>query len=362
MAIRFARLAFHEILKTLLGIAAVVIWVGYMALNLTWQEHLDPMETSRFVSFGRGRLGNQMSSVATLIAFSQKFNVVPFVTREQAELLWGYFEDMDLNVLEDEMPNYQAYKWKNPFRLIDEKILNYDYSILFSPEGSKYLFGQTIDVGQYPNEVHLFKEISPSLKSVFRMKDRFVLNARRNLELSRTEFLEKRKTFQRNSEELEGSHVCKFEDISFVSIHIRRGDYAGHLKSLYQVGYVKREYYFEAIEWFKGALKCPLFFVVSDDLEWAESEIGDCNGHCFYAGSRKSRVEFLPKDRLTASPEIGNDMALLGQVNHSIITYGTFGMWGALLAGGQTLLPKGFDAMKEVKEIRKANIPDWTFI
>jgi hypothetical protein len=31
----------------------------------------------------------------------------------------------------------------------------------------------------------------------------------------------------------------------------------------------------------------------------------------------------------------GIDLALLAQANHSILTYGTFGMWGALLAGLQ---------------------------
>ncbi len=35
----------------------------------------------------------------------------------------------------------------------------------------------------------------------------------------------------------------------------------------------------------------------------------------------------------------GIDLALLSLGNHSILTYGTFGMWGALLAGGETVLP-----------------------
>ena len=33
-------------------------------------------------------------------------------------------------------------------------------------------------------------------------------------------------------------------------------------------------------------------------------------------------------------------MALMSQANHSIMTYGTFGMWGALLAGGLIVYPK----------------------
>jgi type III secretory pathway component EscU len=36
---------------------------------------------------------------------------------------------------------------------------------------------------------------------------------------------------------------------------------------------------------------------------------------------------------------VGIDLALLVQANHSIMTYGTFGMWGALLAGGLVVYP-----------------------
>ena len=35
------------------------------------------------------------------------------------------------------------------------------------------------------------------------------------------------------------------------------------------------------------------------------------------------------------------DLALLSQADYSIMSYGTFGLWGALLAGdGEVLLPK----------------------
>ena len=35
---------------------------------------------------------------------------------------------------------------------------------------------------------------------------------------------------------------------------------------------------------------------------------------------------------------MGEDLALLAACNHSIISYGTFGMWAAILAGGEVLL------------------------
>jgi hypothetical protein len=41
------------------------------------------------------------------------------------------------------------------------------------------------------------------------------------------------------------------------------------------------------------------------------------------------------KERIIVLIFSGLDLALLSQANHSIMTYGTFGMWGTMLAGGQ---------------------------
>ena len=61
------------------------------------------------------------------------------------------------------------------------------------------------------------------------------------------------------------------------------------------------------------------------------------------------------------------DMALLSMADHSIISYGTFGLWGALLAdGGETVMAKDFiktdvgDQMK--RAIDKNHIKNWTFL
>ena len=56
-------------------------------------------------------------------------------------------------------------------------------------------------------------------------------------------------------------------------------------------------------------------------------------------------------------------MGLLSLADHAIITYGTFGMWGALLAGrGETIMPKDNLEPEVGMAIRRANIPNWTFI
>ena len=41
---------------------------------------------------------------------------------------------------------------------------------------------------------------------------------------------------------------------------------------------------------------------------------------------------------LATGVDIGEDLALLAACNHSIISYGTFGMWAAIFAGGEVCL------------------------
>lgn len=58
----------------------------------------------------------------------------------------------------------------------------------------------------------------------------------------------------------------------------------------------------------------------------------------------------------------GIDMFTLSLANHTILTYGTFGQWGAFFSGGQSVWPKSHIGTKESKEIIKAEIPGWTFV
>ena len=58
----------------------------------------------------------------------------------------------------------------------------------------------------------------------------------------------------------------------------------------------------------------------------------------------------------------GVDLALLSLADHSILSYGTFGVWGSLLAGrGETIIPKDAQKTGIGQQVAKAKIPDWSF-
>ena len=59
------------------------------------------------------------------------------------------------------------------------------------------------------------------------------------------------------------------------------------------------------------------------------------------------------------------DLALLSLSNHSIITFGTFGLWGSLLGNGDkrlTICPKDYRITDIGKEVYKAKLPNWIFL
>ena len=109
---------------------------------------------------------------------------------------------------------------------------------------------------------------------------------------------------------------------TFVGIHIRRGDRAA--KGRVSQGQVipKARYLEKAMAYFLSNYSNVQFIVCSDDIGWSKQNIKIESGYGVYFSTGKS-AEW--------------DMALLAQCNHSIMTVGTFGWWGAWFAGGETI-------------------------
>ena len=59
----------------------------------------------------------------------------------------------------------------------------------------------------------------------------------------------------------------------------------------------------------------------------------------------------------------GVDLALLSLSDHSIISYGSFAMWGAFFSNkGEVIMPKDHVKTDVGERVKMANISNWRFI
>ncbi|ELU10696.1 hypothetical protein CAPTEDRAFT_99760 [Capitella teleta] len=113
----------------------------------------------------------------------------------------------------------------------------------------------------------------------------------------------------------------------FIGVHVRRGDFLSEENR--KQGYVAAtaKYFDRAMRYFESRFKEIVFIVTSDDPAWCQENIG----------SDKSTVVISSWMDLPS-----HDMCLLSKCNHTIVSVGTFGWWGAWLAGGDVTYFKDF--------------------
>jgi hypothetical protein len=114
--------------------------------------------------------------------------------------------------------------------------------------------------------------------------------------------------------------LTKIINSNSVSVHIRRGDYAGNniINGIH--GLVEKAYYESCISHVSSRIDNPIFFLFSDDIEWV-----------------KSNFRFLTEQFETffINPNVGNlafeDLRLMSNCKHNIIANSSFSWWGAWL-------------------------------
>ena len=131
-----------------------------------------------------------------------------------------------------------------------------------------------------------------------------------------------------------------------------------------------------------------IFYVLSDDIPKAKEKLTNANlnstYNIVYVGNGDATVPgtntanfayilfeyflwqtFTLENLFTWISISGIDLALLSLSNHSIISYGSFSMWGALLATNEdheVIMPKDYALTDVGERINMTNIPNWTFI
>ena len=96
-----------------------------------------------------------------------------------------------------------------------------------------------------------------------------------------------------------------------------------------------------------------MFYVVTDDILFAK-----------WAFKKRGLVEKYAISFQEEPVSVGFDLALLSLADHSIMTHGTFGLWGALLSKmtGEVVLPKGYEITTENIRIKSANITNFIYM
>lgn len=102
-----------------------------------------------------------------------------------------------------------------------------------------------------------------------------------------------------------------------VSLHVRRGDYVSVQKNLEIIGVCGLDYYKKAISQMREKLLNPVFFVFSNDMDWARDNLLLGQDAVFVEGNADS-------------PEM--DIFIMSQCRHHIIANSSFSWWGAWLS------------------------------
>ena len=272
-----------------------------------------------------------------MYSFSRKFGLSYYVTEDQHEQLTYYFEPerLGLSVLERDLGDaLPRLKWIKPWDRIDYVDDNFNYDKISDKELHR---GRAIDIGDYPNEVQHFAQYLPDIRRMFRLRERFRSRAAKTLEVELT---------HRNID---------WTEVTWVGVHNRRGDYGQHLTALYGLDLLEPDYFYRAMQRFNSEYNNVIFILVTDDMEWAESNLMFPGLQVVFAGHK----EVLEKDvrhPLATADDIGDDLALLAACNHTILSYGTFGQWGALLAGGKVVISDTAGNTKEGRELQEAGL------
>lgn len=135
-----------------------------------------------------------------------------------------------------------------------------------------------------------------------------------------------------------------------VSVHVRRGDYVKNPVTHEVHGFLGKSYYDKAIQYFESRIQSPVFFVFSDDIEWARNHLESDHPMIFvdHNGEEKDY----------------EDLRLMWNCKHHIIANSSFSWWGAWLNNDpkkEVVAPKQWFSEKEMK--RRENIeivpPEW---
>ncbi len=252
----------------------------------------------------KGRLGNRMFQYNSLLGIADAANMIPVVEEiTQSSIEFGNIFELTPGVITN-----------------DVDILNRTYGSAIG-EGASGVFAPTL-MTKRSNDTLL----SGFLQS-YKYFDHISHRIRKEMTFRRNIKLQADDSLQRTLRSKLSLGIGQLGlNVTYIGVHARRTDMTNSRHRSLGFNTPNETYYHKAMAYFKNRYPQSVFVVVSDDLDWARKCI---------QGNRSDAVVL----EVQGSPEV--DMAILGTCNHSIMSAGTFGWWGAWLAGGETVYYSG---------------------
>ncbi|XP_073457379.1 galactoside alpha-(1,2)-fucosyltransferase 2-like [Aquarana catesbeiana] len=235
-----------------------------------------------------GRIGNLIGQYATLYAFAKRHGHQAYILPRMHSALSKIFK-IKLPVINQEVAN--RIPWKT-FRIYNNWMSKEYYNIS----------GEFVKLSGYPFSWTFYHQHREEILKEFTFHD--FIREESNAYLA----------------DIQGNKT----NTTFIGIHVRRGDYVDIMQKSKKGVLASKEYLQKAMEYFRRKYKNPLFVVTSNGMDWCKSNINNFLGDVYFLG-----------DGNEGSP--ARDFALLVHCNHTIMTIGTFGLYAAYLAGGETV-------------------------
>ncbi|CAK9303092.1 unnamed protein product [Gordionus sp. m RMFG-2023] len=285
-----------------------------------------------------GRLGNMMFQYAVIYSLAKDTGKIPTLLVSTGKLSYFFklsYQEM-LKLPRNCDYSDPASTGSNEIKVKRFSLLAFDALLIDKVKNDGYKIFRG-----HPNSYKYFEKYQKDIKREFTFKEKIKSRA--------DKFLNKIKASY-----FESIIKSEVQDLVFVSIHIRRTDMFQHMKvnqgTVSGLAYIKK-----AMNWFKGYFGIKnaysnddrsnkslnhhfAFIACSDDLEWSRENLGNIDNIYFCPGNS-------PID----------DLAILASCNHTILTQGTYGWWGAYLRdlgdGSLTIYPSNFLANTSVQFI-----------
>lgn len=253
-----------------------------------------------------GRLANQIFEYASVWAVSRKTNLKPFIPRCIHNRMEGLFEYLSI-------PNLQQ---------IDSCPFNRSTFMITRAYSISIAQNENLLMPKYTTHIRLVLEFYKDIRKEFVYRKDLQDRAQVVLHQAR-----KRRPF--------------YSNITFVGIHVRQTDYIKYLKNVYGGTPATKDYFYKAMKYFEEKYKTVVFVVTSDNIKWCLENL-NVGSQVFFTSGRNS-------------PEL--DLVILSLCNHTIIDYGTYGVWAAVYAGGETVFynETKYTFTQQIKDI----LPNW---